>query len=487
MSRTTTPPLRPGGREPDASPEGFADRLNESDAILWNIERDPTLRTTIGGVVLLDRAPDWHRLRARVLEATQAVPRLRQRVVPVPLRISTPRWEDDESFDLDYHLRRVALVPGGDLDDVLEMATPIVMAAFDKARPLWEFTLVEGLKDGRAALILKLHHSFTDGVGGMRLARMLLDDRRSATRRRHVASAAPNGRGGGGPVAALLEAAAANSRTAMQLSGRAARLVPRLAAAAVSNPVGLAERSLRGARSIGKLLMPVTQPLSPVMRGRGLSRKLVVFDVPLSEALDAAHAVDGTLNDAFLAAVTGGMRHYHERHGARVDELRVTMPINLRRADDPLGNNRFTPARFRLPVGPASAAVRMRRLGALAREWRHEPALPLSEAIAGVLNRLPVVATTAIFGSMLKGIDFVATNVPGMPQRVYLAGAEVLRYYAFPPPSGSACGIALVSHGDTCCIGVTIDTAAVRDPDVLGECLRQGFEEVLKVGRRNVA
>jgi hypothetical protein len=196
----------------------------------------------------------------------------------------------------------------------------------------------------------------------------------------------------------------------------------------------------------------------------------------------AAHAAGGTLNDAFLAAVAGGMRRYHERNRSALDGLRVTMPVNLRADDDPIGNNRFTPVRFTLPITGDGPVDRMQQLGDLARRWRREPALPISDVIAGALNRLPVAATAALFGSMLKGVDLVATNVPGLTGRVYLAGAEVLRHYAFPPPSGAACGIALMSHADRACIGITVDTAAVPDPDVLTECLQEGFAEVLTVG-----
>jgi hypothetical protein len=210
---------------------------------------------------------------------------------------------------------------------------------------------------------------------------------------------------------------------------------------------------------------------------------LVAFDVPLDGLRRAAHAAGGTLNDAFLAAVADGMCRYHERLGVEADSLRVTMPINLRRADDSLGNNRFTPVRFVLPVAACPPREQMRRLGAIARAWRREPALPASHAIAGVLNRLPAAATTALFGSMLKGVDLVATNVPGFRQRVYLAGAEVIAHYAFPPPSGAACGIAFMSHRATGCVGVTVDIDAIPEPDVLRDCLEAGFAAVLASAR----
>jgi hypothetical protein len=159
------------------------------------------------------------------------------------------------------------------------------------------------------------------------------------------------------------------------------------------------------------------------------------------------------------------------------------MPVNLRDEDDALGGNRFAPARFAVPVAVADPEERMRRIGALTRAWRQEPALPLSDALAFALNRLPAPATTRLFGAMLKAIDFVATDLPGLDAPVYLAGAGVERLYALAPPSGAACNVALLSHRGTCCIGVNVDTAAVPDPDALVEDLRAGFDEVVAAGR----
>jgi WS/DGAT/MGAT family acyltransferase len=469
------------------------DRFNQSDAVLWDIERDPALRTTIVALALLDGTPDWNRLRKTMIEAAAAVPRLRQRVVTTPFRLGPPRWVDDDAFDLDYHLRRVALphpngAQSGGIAEVLELAAPIAMSAFDRQRPLWEFTLVEGLEGGRAALVEKVHHSFTDGVGGVRLAGLIVDEAAAERRRlgreaRQAATAAAE-RQGRPPdsLTALGQAALDSARETARVTERTARIVPKMTAAALSDPARFVGDAARSVRSVGRLLRPVSEPLSPIMRGRGMSRRLEAFDVPLDELRAAAHAVGGTLNDAFLAAVAGGMRRYHSRHRVTAEDLRVTMPVNLRREDDEVGHNRFTPVRFALPVGDDGPAERMRRLGEIARRWRREPALPVTDVIAGALNRLPVAATTALFGSMLKGVDFVATNVPGLTGPVHLAGTKVIRQYGFPPPSGAACGIALLSHGSHACVGVTIDTAAVPDPEVLGDSLRQGFAEVLAVG-----
>ena len=460
----------------------FASHLNASDALLWTIERDPCLRSTIVAVSLLDREPEWARVRERIADASEVIPLLRRKVVAAPWRLAPPRWERDRYFDLDYHLRRAQIPEPGDLRALLDMAALIAMDAFDKDRPLWEFTLVEGMQGGRAALIQKIHHSVTDGVGGMQLARLILDGSRNPRQPRLDRPIEQDADAGGlGSVADWLTE---NMHTASSLSRRGAQALPGIASRAVKNPLDPVASMARGVRSIGKLLAPVTEPLSPVMTGRGMSRWLDAFDVSLDEMRSAAHAVDGSLNDAFLAAVAGAMRLYHERHDAPVNALRVTMPINLRRDDDPSASNRFTPARFAIPVATVDPEKRMKELGALARNWRHEPSLPLTEVIAGGLNLLPAAATATVFGSMLKAIDFVATNVPGLERPAYLAGAKLTHEYAFAPPSGSAFSVALMSHLDRCCIGLNADTAAVPDPDVLGACMREGFDEVIAVRSR---
>lgn len=461
-------------------------QLTASDALLWDIESDPCLRTTIVAISLLDRSPDWERLSRRMTEVCDEVPRLRQRVVEAPLRIGPPRWQTVDSVDLSYHLRRVSASGPADWREVLDIAGPIAMSAFDKDRPLWEFTLVEGLTGGRAALIQKIHHSLTDGVGAVKLAQLLLDQRRKPSR---VTPARGNGAGPTNPggSASLFDSLSSDARSLVTAPWHAALAMPSLTARSLRNPAASASTTAAGLRSIGKLLAPVTKPLSPVMTERGLSRRLDSFDIPIAQLRDAAHAAGGTVNDAFLAAIAGGMLRYHDRHGAKIDELRVTMPINIRKPGDLAGSNHFVPARFKMPMSAVPAGDRMRELGALAQGWRREPALPLVDTIAAVLTRLPRAATVSVFGGMLKAIDFVATNVPGLQKRAYLAGAEVVREYAFAPPSGAALSIALLSHLDQCCIGINIDTAAVPDPEVMTTCLREGFEEVVAWGASTCA
>ncbi len=483
VHRGVVPQIREvAGPTPDRPDHHFPTHLNASDTLMWTIERDPCLRSTIVAVSLMDRSPDWDRLRARIVSACDLIPRLRQHVEMVPFRLGLPRWEVDEFFDVDYHLRRTLAPAPGDLRSVLDIAALMAMTAFDKDRPLWEFTLVEGLDGGRAAFIQKVHHSVTDGVGGVKLAKILLDE----TRRTPAVSATPRvaGHTPRGGLAAVAESLADDARALLEISARGARALPGISGRAIMNPGRQAMSLSRQMRSIAKLLAPVTKARSPIMTQRGLSRRFDSFDVRIEEMMAAAHAADSSLNDAFLAGVAGGMRRYHERHGAPVDALRVTMPINLRRAGDPPGSNRFTPARFTLPVGTVDARDRMLQLGLLARGWRKEPSLPMTDVIAAALIRLPAVAATSILGSMLKAIDFVATNVPGPRHRTYLAGAEVVREYAFAPASGAAFSVALMSHVDHCCIGINADISAVPDPEILTACVVEGFEEVLAIGRK---
>ena len=109
-------------------------------------------------------------------------------------------------------------------------------------------------------------------------------------------------------------------------------------------------------------------------------------------------------------------------------------------------------------------------------------AVALTDALAGILNQLPTTITTAVFGSMLKGADFVTSNVPGAPFPIYAAGAELERMYAFGPLSGAAVNVILLSHCGECCIGVTMDAVAVPDREVMVRCLEEAFADVVAVG-----
>src|SRR5947208_7428906 len=156
-------------------PLHFDRRMSDTEALMWTIEKDPGLRSSFLQLTLLDRAPDFERFRRRMERAVRVLPRLAQRVVPPPARFAPPEWADDPSFDLDFHVRRLALPPPGTERQLLDLAALVYEDAFDRARPLLQLTIVEGLEGGRAALLAKMHHTITDGVGGVRLSMPFLD------------------------------------------------------------------------------------------------------------------------------------------------------------------------------------------------------------------------------------------------------------------------------------------------------------------------
>jgi WS/DGAT/MGAT family acyltransferase len=451
------------------------DFMGGTDAFSWYLEKDPGLRATIVAVAWLDRAPDAEVFAARLEHATRLAPRFRQRPVEPPARLANPRWVETE-FDLSLHLHRMESPSPHTAATVVEYARLQAMTGFDRSRPLWQFTLIEHVDGDRAALVMKVHHSLTDGIGGMQLAFLLFE----TTRLTAPVPVVP------GPVTGALVhtlGTAALVRESLvhdaRRLGRVARrgLVAALPAAlrSVRDPWHSLTGALDTVRSLGRFVEPVSDTLSPLMTGRSLDRYLDMIAVDLGDLKRAARTVDGTVNDAFVAAVTGGLRRYHEHHGTRVGDLRITLPISTRKEGDAPGGNHITLERFRVPVGLADVAERMRQIGHRCRTARDDRAVPMSDAVAGTLNLLP----SGVVASMLKHIDFLASNVPGVPVPIFLAGAEVTGYYVFGPTTGSAVNVTLLSYRGTCCVGFTVDAGAVPDGQVLMDCFRQGFEEVL--------
>jgi diacylglycerol O-acyltransferase / wax synthase len=443
--------------------------MRASDAFTWYQESDPLLRSTIVGIAWLDRTPDWDRLTGRVEAATRLIPRLRQRVEEPPAHVAAPRWVVDEGFDLAWHLRRVSTPPPHTAASVLALARLEAMTGFDRARPLWIFTLVDDLDDGRAALVMKLHHALTDGQGAVRLAPFLFDQTRVPT-----TTPAPTP-----PEAehtALLPASLAHTGGRLvDLVTHGVRGIIPAGMRLIRDPVGSVRTAVDVVRSIATTVAPVLEIRSPVMRGRGLTRHLEVVAVELADLRQAAKAAHATVNDAFLAGVTGGLRRYHDKDGEPTDELRVTMPVSIRTEADSFASNRITLIRFPLPVAEAEPAIRMRRIGHRCHAAKNAPPLPFTDVIAAGLDLLPA----GVVGMMLKRVDFLASDVTGAPTTLFLAGAEVTANTAFGPTMGSAANITLMSYAGTCHVAINLDSAAIPDPRLFTDCLAAGFDEVL--------
>jgi WS/DGAT/MGAT family acyltransferase len=454
---------------------GSQREMNPLETLMWRAESNPRMRSTVCGLELLDRAPDWDRLVAAHEWASRLIPRFRQRVVEPPFGLGAPRWIVDGNFDLGYHLRRMKVPAPGAWSELLESAQQIGMTPFDKARSPWEAVLFEGLADGRAAYLLKLHHSTSDGMGGIQLLSMLHSRTRehNPNKPQRPEPAAESASG----VALLAGQAVRDLRAAPGLARDAARLLARLA-----RPQQATRDALGYAASLRRVLADPDAPGSPLLKERSMSWRYLALDVPFADLRAASKLAGATLNDAYLAALLAALRLYHEQLGVPVDAVPLAIPISVRSERDDAGGNQFTGARLSAPVAIADPVQRMRAIGELVRKARAEPAINGMGVIAPALARLPGAAISDVLGSLTATNDVQASNVPGIREEVYLAGARIERMYGFGPLPGCACMVTLVTHGSTCCVGVNLDPAAVTDIDRFAHCLRAGFEEVLASG-----
>lgn len=461
-----------------ASQWGRSPRMTEFETLMWRSERHPQLSSTILSVMLLDTAPDWDRLVAAHDWGTQLIARTRQRVLEPALPVGPPAWVLDEHFQLDYHLHRVGLPGDGSMRSLLDHAAAVALVPFDRHRPLWEAQLIEGLDDGRAAYLLKMHHSLTDGMGGIEL----LSSLQSRTRQ-HTADkprAEPGADDGQDHDPIRLAVNEVGER--LLASPRAAASVARSSLGLLTQPAGAAGEAMRYVASLRRVLSPPPATPSPLLRARtGRIWRYGVLACPLARLRSAGKAAGGSVNDAFVAALLGGLRLYHERHGVQLDRLPMAMPVSLRKADDPMGGNKWAGALFAAPIGIADPEERIAAIRGVVLSLRAEPALDTFSLVAPLVNRLPSTVG-AVLGRLGAAADMSASNVPGLPYQTYLAGAKVERVFPFGPLPGVAVMAAMVSHAGTCCFGLNIDGAAVTDIDVLLECFAAGLDETLAVG-----
>lgn len=470
----------------DTSPETgdeirYESRMSDADALMWNIEKDPMLRSTITTVVFLDGEVDRDELTSAFDRLTRAVPRLRQRVRGNPYSLAPPRWEVDPNFDLGYHMRFVRSPGTGSRDDILRLAEPIAMQGFDRARPIWEATYVTGADGDSSALIMKIHHSVTDGVGGVKLMLELFDlDPDPGPRPEpdappvHVLNQAQR----------FADAVAHQSRIQGSMVARAVREVTGAARGALADPLGSLEAGTQMAESVARLLAPASAPLGPLLQGRSLSTHFELLRLPLDDLKAAGHRAGGKLNDAFVGGILLAFKLYHRRLGSDTDALRMAMPINIRTADGPTtAGNAFVPARFQVAVGSDDPLTLLRETHDHLQRVVHEPAYALVDPLSNLLNRFPATVTTQIFGSMMRGLDFQASNVPGSPFPLYLRGHEVVDLVPFGPMAGAGANITLMSYRGHLNIGVNVDPAAVTDPALFLACLVDAYRAVIESGQ----
>jgi WS/DGAT/MGAT family acyltransferase len=447
---------------------------------MWRTSNDYRARSTGVMIELLDQEPDWDRLVAAHDRLTQRVPRLRERVVEPPLPLVPPAWSPDPHFDLDYHLQRVRLPGDGSMAELHALAAQFAARPFDSERPPWEALLVLGLSDGQAAYLFKPHHSLSDGIGLLQLLDLAhgysrepgpTDNRQMPEPRRRET---PEGLLINRIATGTVEAPAGVLREAWSAAGRFA-----------GDPVGATANAAKFVMSLKRVLSPPDSPHSPAMSGGGPSYRIDTFDVSFDGLKTAAKAADGSLNDAFLAAILGGVRRYHEKLSLTVESMPVAIPVSLRTDADPMGANKFAGARFVAPVGEPDPTVRIAAIHQFVVEARMEPALGFLDILAPVLSRLPAIVLSRLVGEMTGLADLQASNLGAIGRPLYLAGARVTRVYPVGPRPGIPAMLAMLTYEGSCCVTVNFDPEAIADPAAFSACLREGFAEVLALAQKD--
>lgn len=462
---------------------GGSKRMSAWEALMWRAEGD--LRTRSSGVLLelLETAPEWERFRSAHDKTSRAIPRLRDRVVEPLLPVVTPTWVPDEHFDLNYHVQRVRLPAPGTIRQLLDYAAQYASRPLDPNRPCWEALLVEGLEDGKAAYLLKLHHSLSDGLGIIQLLE-LAHSRTTGPGHLDAIAKTPVPSAGSAttPLGLVAEGITEEVRNAPAGLAHGAGELLGAVGQTLRDPIGSVGRAVRYGQSLGRMLAPPGER-SPLLRDNGFGYRLVLHDIPLADLKAGGKAAGGSVNDAFLAGILGAFRLFHEHAGVHVDYLPMAIPVSLRAPDDPLGGNRFAGARLPGPVGVVDPVERIRQIREFILAARAEPAIGFLELLAPVLSRLPSAALTEISGNLTNVSDIQASNIPGVGWPVYLAGSRVLRLYPIGPRPGVAAMVTMVSYDGTCCIGVNVDPDVVPDIELFQRCLVDGFDEVVALGR----
>jgi diacylglycerol O-acyltransferase len=446
------------------------DRLSAIDASFLHQE-GPTSHMHVGGLAIFAGPPPaMEEVIEQVRGRLHLVPRYRQRLAHTALDSGRPVWVDDPSFNLEYHFRHTALPPPGDREQLLRLTARINSQQLDRSKPLWETWFVEGLADGRFALIWKTHHALIDGIAGVDLATVLFD----------VTREPPVIENSGKPwqprpepgTTALL---AAGVRGALN----AALEISNYAIDAATHPERAISRIREVTEGIGEVAWAALNPApeTPLNVEIGPHRRFVGVACRLDDFKLVKNTFGGTVNDVVLSVVSGALRAFLEERGVRTEglELRALVPVSVRAKDErgQLGN-RIAAMRAGLPVYVEDPVTRL-EVVRLAMDGLKESKQALgAEVIAGMQNFAPptILAQASRINFSTRLFNLLVTNIPGPQFPLYVLGHELEEVFplAFLPRK-HALAVAIMSYNGAINFGLLGDFDALPDIESIGEAL----------------
>jgi diacylglycerol O-acyltransferase len=459
------------------------DRLSPLDSLFLHVEDGVTHMHIASCAVFEGPAPPYDDFVDLVASKLPLLTRYRQTVCFVPGQLGRPVWVDDPHFNLAYHIRHSALPPPGGRQELDDLMGRLMSVELDRHRPLWEVWMVEGLTEGRWALISKVHHCMVDGISGTDLMVLLLDSSRDAPRtmpHTWVPEQHP------GSIRLTTDAMLDLLRTpAEQL--RAMRALLRGPRKALND----LWTTLGGSVALGRELLP-TETLS-IEGAIGPHRRWAAACTSLEELKAIRRVYGTTLNDVVLAVIAGAFRDLLLSRGDAVNDavLRSLVPVSVRAVGDRTANNQVSFMLAELPVGVADPVERLhatqQRMDALKLSHQAEAGEALN-ALAGftppLLHALTLRSATAALRRLPQSsVHTVTTNVPGPQYPLYALGREMLEYLPFVPLSqGVRVGVAILSYNGQVFFGVTGDYDTVPEVEWMCRRIEAGVAELARRG-----
>lgn len=455
-------------------------RMTDVEAVMWSAERDPMLSAAIGSVLVLDAAPDFDRFIGSMERASKQVLRLRERVEE-GLGVAPPRWVVDRTFDIANHVEHATLDGPGTERELLDLASDLFAEPFAEGRPLWKFVVVKGAGGRRkntikGGLIMKLHHSVSDGIGALRLAEMYLDLERDPASISDAVADPP-----AAPKVSKIKATLGDVDHVVRSRAELARRVAAEVALWGADP-GRARGKIKAAADLSGSMLnqmvgsDIGSAGSEIWSARSAGRHLCTFTVPLSTMKAAAQACEGTINDVFVAGSVIAANRYHGARGVEPTRFNVSFVMSTR-SDDKAGGNAFAPVAFTVPITTGDEVEQCKLVRhAIATKRGDAGQASASLAFAATIGTgLPSSLLSRTGRARAARLDWATSNLRGAPFAMYTAGAEIIHMYPIGPTAGTAFNLTAMSYNGTMHFGLLSDTAAVDAPDELGELLAQAY------------